>query len=296
MEEDIDRLEYTKEVRRITFYGLIVNILLTVFKIIIGFIGKSSSVLADGVHSLSDCSTDIAVIVGVKFWNKAPDSDHPYGHRRIEAMISVFIAIALGLVGIFLIYDSIVKIHTRNYIIPEWSAFIIAFVSIITKEILYRWTVKKSEILKCNALRANAWHHRSDAVSSIPVAVAISFCKYDARFAVLDPVASVAVSFFILKAAYDISMPALLELSDSGTDENNINTIKELVSSIEGVESIHQIRTRYQGNGIFVDLHVQVNPDLTVREGHSIAGRVKHMLLEKGPQVHDVLVHVEPNE
>ncbi len=296
MSEELDIIQHNCEVRRVTIYGLIINIVLTLLKIVIGFFAGSSSVIADGVHSLTDCSTDIAVIVGVKYWNKGPDIDHPYGHRRIEAMTTVFIGIMLLVAGLVLIYNAITKIHSQTFAVPEWSAFIVAILSIVTKEALYRWTFNKSVELKCNALKANAWHHRSDAFSSVPVAIAIGFAKYDSSWAVLDPIASVAVSFFVLKASYDIAWPALLELSDSGANEDKVKLIQVLVSSVEGVKSLHQLRTRFQGNGIYVDLHIQVDPNITVREGHSIAGRVKHLLLKEDSQIIDVLVHLEPDD
>ena len=211
-------------------------------------------------------------------------------------MTSVFIGIVLALVGLLLIYNAAIKLHSHQFNVPEWSALIIAIISIISKEILYRWTLKKSEELKSTALRANAWHHRSDAVSSFPVAIAIGFTKYDSSWAMLDPIASIAVSLFILNAAYTIVWPSLLELSDSGASEQKIKDIEKLISSVEGVLSIHALRTRYQGHGLYVDLHIQVDPEITVREGHAIAGRVKHLLLKDGPEIMDVLVHIEPDE
>ncbi len=295
LEQNDQTAQNTAEIRRVTFCGLILNAVLTLFKIIVGIIGNSSSVIADGIHSLSDCSTDIAVIVGVKYWNKAPDEDHPYGHRRIEAMISTFIGLALAAVGIFLIYGAIVKLHKGEYLIPEWCTFWVAIASIVVKEALYHWTVKKAEKLKSTALRANAWHHRSDAISSIPVALAIGVAKYDQSWAMLDPIASVAVSFFILQAAYLIAWPSLCELADAGASEASLQRIKEIVTAVEGVQSVHCIRSRYHGNGLHVDLHIQVDPNITVREGHAIAGHAKRHLLEDGPEIVDVLVHLEPS-
>lgn len=286
----------TVEVRKVTLWGLVINVILTTFKIIVGHIGGSSSVIADGVHSLSDCSTDIAVIVGVKYWNKAPDEDHPYGHRRIEAIVSAFIGLILGVVGFYLIWDAIAKLHVGKYRVPEWSTFIIAIVSVVLKEILYHWTYRKSYELKSSALKANAWHHRSDAISSIPVALAIAFTKYDSSWAMLDSIASVAVSFFILQGAYAIVKPALLELTDAGASEASLKKIEEIVTGVEGVLSIHALRSRYIGSGWQVDLHIQVDPEITVFEGHAIAGHAKRLLLEEGPDIIDVLVHLEPGE
>ncbi len=285
-----------REIHRVTVIGLIINSILTLGKIIIGYFGNSSSVIADGVHSLSDASTDIAVLVGVKYWNQPPDACHPYGHRRIEAMISVLIGAVLGLAGLFLGWGAIEKFHHGEYVVPAKITLIIAIISIISKEWLYRWTAKAGKKLKSSAVVANAWHHRSDCISSIPVAIAISMTMVDPKWAFMDPVATLAVSVFIIQAAYVICSPSLKELSDGGAGAEVMHSIEKIVLQVEGVESVHAVRSRFHGSGLHVDLHIQVNEKLTVREGHNISGRAKRRLIEEGPDIVDVLVHIEPAE
>jgi len=284
------------EIKRVTIIGLIGNLLLTLGKVLIGFFGNSSSVIADGVHSLSDASTDIAVIIGVKYWNQPPDSCHPYGHRRIEAMVSVLIGLVLGLAGIFLGFSAFEKFRSGQYVVPAGATLAVALVSIVVKEALFRWTFIAAEQLKSSALRANAWHHRSDALSSIPVAIAIGMAMLDPKWAILDPVATFAVSAFIVQAAWKIVSPSLAELSDAGADSKVLQTIETIVLRVDGVESVHAVRSRFHGSGLHVDLHIQVDENLTVRQGHEISGHAKRRLIEEGPDIVDVLVHIEPYE
>ncbi|GAB1355785.1 cation diffusion facilitator family transporter [Erysipelotrichia bacterium] len=290
------QLSTESEIRRVTIIGLAVNLFLTLGKIIIGFIGNSSSVIADGVHSLSDASTDIAVIVGVKYWNQPPDSCHPYGHRRIEAIISIFIGAVLGLAGLFLGWGAIEKFHHGQYVVPAGITLIIAIISIFSKEWLYRWTAEVGKKVRSSAVMANAWHHRSDSLSSIPVAIAISLAMYNPKWAFMDPVATLAVSAFIIQAAWKICSPSLAELTDAGADAGVLKTIETIVLKVDGVESVHAVRSRFHGSGLHVDLHIQVDENLTVREGHTISGICKRRLLDEGPDIVDVLVHIEPYE
>lgn len=284
------------EIHKVTLIGMSVNIFLTLGKIIIGTIGNSTSVIADGVHSLSDVSTDVAVLIGVKYWNQPPDSCHPYGHRRIEAMISVFIGAMLALAGLFLGYGAIGKLHDGVYVVPAQITLIIAIISIFSKEWLYRWTANIGRRLKSSAVVANAWHHRSDSFSSIPVAIAISMAMINPRWAFLDPVATLAVSAFIIQAAYVIMSPSFKELSDGGADETVLQAIETIVLKVEGVNSVHAVRSRFHGSGLHVDLHIQVDGNLTVHEGHIISGCAKRRLITEGPDIVDVLVHIEPDE
>ena len=290
----VEAARANQEVRKVTLVGMLINMGLTTGKIIIGYLGNSSSVIADGVHSLSDVSTDIAVLVGVKYWNQPPDTCHPYGHRRIEAMISVLIGGVLGLAGLFLGWGAIEKFHHGDYMVPAQMTLVIAIISIISKEWLYRWTADVSRRLKSSAMLANAWHHRSDSLSSIPVAIAISMAMINPKWAFMDPVATLAVSVFIIQAAWIISSPSLKELSDGGASLEVLHGIENIVLKVEGVESVHAVRSRFHGSGLHVDLHIQVKEHLSVREGHNIAGCAKRRLLEEGPDIVDVLVHIEP--
>jgi cation diffusion facilitator family transporter len=285
-----------KETKRVTIIGMLVNIVLTIFKIIVGLLANSSSVVADGVHSLSDVSTDVAILVGVKYWNEPPDAEHPYGHRRIETMTSVFIGLALLTASVFLGYGAIIKLQGGAFVVPDSIALVAAIISIILKEWLFHWTYKTGKKIKSQAVIANAWHHRSDCFSSIPVAISIALATYNREWAFLDPVATLAVCAFIVQAAYQILTPALLELSDRGADKAVLKQIEATVLEVAGVKSVHAVRSRYHGNELYVDLHIQVDGELSVREGHNISGAAKARLIEKGPDIVDVLVHVEPYE
>lgn len=285
-----------KQIKIVTVAGMAINIFLTFLKIIIGYIGKSQSVIADGIHSLSDCTTDIAVLVGLKYWNQPPDECHPYGHRRIETMTAVLIGVFLAGAGIFLCWEAIEKFHEGNFVVPASITLIAAVVSILVKEILFHWTIKVSKKVNSPALRANAWHHRTDSLSSIGVALAISVSLYNPEWAILDPIAAFAVGIFIIQAAYKIVNPAIEELSDRGATPEQIEEIQAIVLKVEGVRSIHALRTRFLGSGLQVDMHVQVEGNLTVLKGHEIAGHAKRHLLEDGPAIIDVLIHIEPFE
>ncbi|MDD2997980.1 MAG: cation transporter [Erysipelotrichia bacterium] len=284
----------TGEIRQVTLVGMLLNLFLTVVKILAGYFGNSQSVIADGIHSLSDCSTDVAVMVGVKYWNQPPDECHPYGHRRIEAMISVLIGAVLALAGLFLGYGAYGKFMGGNYVVPAGITLTVAIVSIVVKEWLFRWTYKVAERLKSSAMKANAWHHRSDCLSSIPVAFAIGMAMVNPKWAILDPLATFAVSLFIIQAAYKIVSPSIRELADAGADTTVLNKIEAIVLQVDGVGSVHAVRSRFHGSGLYVDLHIQIDENLTVRQGHEIAGRAKRRLLDDGPDIVDVLVHIEP--
>lgn len=284
-----------QEIRRVTFWGLFVNLLLSISKLAIGFLGHSQSLIADAVHSLSDTSTDLAVLVGVRFWSAPADANHPHGHGRIETLITFFISIVLASVGAGLAYRAIVTLPELVHVIPEWSVFIMACLSIIVKELLYRWTVHIGTRVKSSALIANAWHHRSDAFSSVPVAVAVLASRIQPNWVFLDNIATVIVSVLILQAVWKIARPALGQLIDTAADQEEQQAIVDLVLDCEGVLAVHALRTRYIGPGLQVDLHVLVEPELTVREGHDIARGVKKRLLIQMPNIVDVLVHIEPN-
>lgn len=286
--------EATRDMRQVTLAGMFINIALTIGKILAGYFGNSQSVIADGFHSLSDCSTDIAVLVGLKYWNQPPDECHPYGHRRIETMVAVLIGLVLAGAGIFIGIEAINKFRSGSYVVPASVALLVSIVSIIVKEFLYRWTMRVANRLKSQAMRANAWHHRTDSFSSIAVAIAISMAMIDPKWALLDPVAALAVAAFIIQAAYKIVGPSLKELADGGADGKALKEIESIVLDVAGVVSVHALRSRYIGSGLQLDLHIQVDGDLSVRRGHEIAGAAKRSLIHQGPDVVDVLVHIEP--
>jgi cation diffusion facilitator family transporter len=285
-----------QEVRRITLLGLFVNLGLCVLKFAFGVIGGSQALIADAVHSLSDTSTDLAILIGVRYWSAPADADHPHGHGRIETLVSFFIGAVLAGVAIGLVYRALATLGGRHSFTPGWTVFAAACSCIVIKECLYWWTISVATRAKSSALAANAWHHRSDAFSSVPVAAAVLCGRLWPQWGFLDHVASVIVSVLVFQAAWRILEPAFRQLIDAGASETERRTITELVATVEGVEAVHAVRTRHIGPGLQVDLHVLVAPDISVREGHTIAGHVTERLRDDGPNVVDVLVHIEPYE
>ena len=275
---------------------MLVNILLAGVKMLVGFLGHSQAVIADGVHSLSDLATDIAVLFGVKFWTAPPDQNHPYGHRRVEALITVVIGLILVGVAIGIGYNSITTIHVNPLKTTGRIALIGPILSIIFKEILYRWNIDVGKRIRSTAVIANAWHHRSDAISSLPAMIAVIAASINPEWAFVDHIGALVVSLFILKVAWGIVGPSLAELTDAGAGEKERLLIESMCCQVGGVKEVHAIRTRKLGSGIHVDLHILVNPEIPVRQGHQISEDVKSRLLSQGPQILDVVVHLEPFE
>lgn len=284
------------EIKRVTFIGMILNIALSAVKFAAGFFGNSQAVVADAFHSLSDCVTDVAVLIGSSYWSAPPDETHPHGHRRIETVITVFIGLALVVVALMIGWNAVSTMMDKDNEPPEMIAFIAAVLSIVVKEGLYQWTAFVGKRVKSPAMIANAWHHRSDALSSIPAAVAVIAAIVFPGYGFIDHIGALLVCIFIFHAAYKISWPALCELTDTGASQKVCDNIELLAKQVEGVKDVHKCRTRYLGSGLQVDLHVLVDPVLSVREGHDISAKVKEELIKKGPEVIDVVVHLEPFE
>ncbi len=285
-----------KTVRRVTKTSLAINLILSAVKLIGGIWGSSQAVVADAIHSLSDCVTDMAIIVGVRYWSQPADKDHPYGHKRIETVVTVFIGLVLAIVAFGLIYDAILSFTQTARETPGIAALIAAVISIVVKETLYHWTKSVGIKIKSSALIGNAWHQRSDALSSIPAAIAVTASAVDPSFAFLDGIGALIVSMFILYAAWNIAMPAIGQLVDRGADEKDTKRILIVALEEQGVQDVHKIRTRFSGLGLHVDLHVLVDGSLSVRKGHDISESVKARLLDKCQDVVDVIVHIEPND
>jgi cation diffusion facilitator family transporter len=285
-----------RELRRVTWVGLLANLFLSSLKFVGGIFGASQAVVADAVHSLSDSTTDVAILIGIRYWSKPPDEDHPYGHRRIETLVTITIGLLLVGVAAGLAYNALVNLQEKHSSGPNWIAFVAAAVSIVCKEFLYHWTVAAGRRHKSPAVIANAWHHRSDALSSIPVAMAVLGAALYPAWIFLDHVGAVVVTIFILQAAWKIMWPALKEIVDAGASERDCEQIKTVALGVEGVKDVHAIRARYLGSGLQADLHILVDGDKTVREGHDLSEKVKELLLANGPDVVDVVVHLEPAE
>jgi len=285
-----------KKIQKTAAISLAVNILLTALKFTCGILGKSQVMMADAVHTLSDTVTDVAVFTGSAYWSKPPDKEHPYGHRRIETLITIFISLSLASVGLVLAYNGLTCLLEGNVQKTGWIAFIAAIISLFSKEILFRWSFSIGKKTGSSALIANAHHQRSDALSSIPAAIAVAASAINPKLWFLDDIGAIVIAFFIMNIAWKIGCPALSELIDTGAPQKDLEHIKTLTLEINGVRDAHAVRTRYIGSGIQTDLHVLVDPEITVREGHRISDKVKQHLTSKGPNIIDAVIHVEPYE
>jgi cation diffusion facilitator family transporter len=260
-----------------------------------GIIGHSQAVLADALHSLTDSVTDIAVILGVRFWTAPADEDHPHGHGRVETLVTVFIGLAVGAVAIGIGVEAIRGLRHEPEVAPSGIALVVSLISMGVKEALYRWTARVGREVGSPALEANAWHHRSDAISSIPAAAAVAVSIIDPEWAVVDRVGAVVVCLLILQASWRILRPAVDQLIDAGAPAAERRRIEELALEVDGVEAAHAVRTRYIGSKLAVDLHVEVDGGLGVGDGHAIAVAVREKLIADGPNVADAVVQIEPH-
>lgn len=285
-----------KQIRFVTVIGLLCNLFLTGAKLAAGLLWASQALVADAVHSLSDLATDFAVLFGVKYWSAPPDANHPYGHGRIETLITSLIGIALAAVGIGIGWNAVFTIAEPHAQGPGWLAFVVALVSIVSKEFLYQWTCRVGRRVGSGAVIANAWHHRSDALSSIPVALAIALAVFFPKLTYVDHLGAIVVSAFIIHAAWVIVKPTLVELTDSNVGEDTQKEILRTAKSFAEIKSVHAIRTRKAGSGICADLHIMVDGGMSVSEGHAVSRSLKQRLLGGGSGIVDVVVHLEPFE
>ncbi len=284
-----------QQAKRITIAGFGINFLLAGLKFSVGFFGRSQAVMADGVHSLSDMVTDLFVLIGIKFWSAPADECHPYGHQRIETITTVGIASLLAFAAAGLGWRAVHQLADPTC--PPLSyVFIAPLISIIIKEILFRRTREVGSRIHSPAVMANAWHHRSDVISSIPPLVAVIAAAINPKWAFLDAVGALIVALLILRVAWKIAAPALAELTEKGASPQDLQIIESLACEVSGVCSVHKIRTRRLGAGLFIDLHVVVDGSLTVRDSHEIANVMQKELIDNGPAIADVTVHMEPND
>ena len=283
-----------KEIKNVTVVGIIVNLFLSITKLVIGYLGNSQALIADGVHSFSDLATDLSIIFGVKYWLAPADEEHQYGHRKIELLVTIFIAIALAFVGISIFAKAILALKQNNIQSPSLVAFVGAMLSIISKEWLYRYTVKKANMLKSPAVKANAWHHRSDAISSLPVAIVIIIAAIFPKLIWLDAIGAIVVSVFIIYPAYTIFKKSILSILDESVDSETLSKIEQIALQTKDVKEVHDIRTRKAGETFFVDMHILVDGNISVQEGHDISEEVKLNLMRSNEDILDVLVHLEP--
>jgi len=283
------------ETQRVTLVGAIINLLLATAKVLVGWLAQSQALVADGIHSLSDLLSDALVWFAAHHASQAPDLDHPYGHGRFETLATLGLSLMLLLVAAGITWDAIERLfHPEELLSPSYPALVVALISILANEWLYHYTIKVSRRLKSDMLRANAWHHRSDAVSSIVVLVGVAGTM--AGLSYLDAIAAILVGLMIAHVAWELGWPAIQELVDAGLAEERLEKIKRVILAVDGVQAIHMLRTRLMGGQASVDVHVLVDPWLTVSEGHMISQRVMDSLLEGVDEVSDVTVHIDPED
>lgn len=272
---------------------MIANGFLSVIKILIGFLSKSNGMIADGFHSFSDFISTIAVIISLKLSSKPADHDHPYGHEKIESLASIFLSLTLALLSIGLSFSAYKNISNNNLFIPGKAAIFAAILSIIIKEWMYHYTIKYAKLLNSPSMKADSWHHRSDALSSVAALIGIMGSRLG--FPILDSLVSILISFLILKVSFKILKEGIEQLIDKSASDEIINNMIKKIESVPGVKNIDNIKTRLHGNKIYVDLEISVDKNLTVLEGHNIAQEV-HNIIEEDTNVKHCMVHVNPYE
>jgi len=282
-----------RQIKSITYIGIAVNIALSVVKVVIGSLAGSLALLADGVHSLSDVATDAVVLLGLRLGSKEPDQSHPYGHGRAETFSAGLIALVLILVGGAMIYYATMAIARDEVTVPRLGVLIAAIVSIVAKEWLYKATQKIAIQSHSPALYANAWHHRSDALSS--VAVVIGFISLEFGFGHGDQVAAIAVGLMIIWVGVRIVSGSLRELTEGAVDSDTIEHIRGVINANSSVRQWHKLRTRTVGREVFLDMHILVDPDLSIGAAHEIAENLENALHEQITRPVNITVHVEPD-
>lgn len=290
-------MEKNKIANRVSVQTIIANLILSVFKLIIGFIGNSSAMISDAVHSASDVFSTIVVMIGIKMSAKESDKEHPYGHEKMECVAAIVLAIVLFITGLGIGVEAFRTIFSGNYEnleIPGILALIAAVISILVKEGMYWYTRYFARKINSGALMADAWHHRSDALSSVGALVGIFGARHG--FAVMDSAASLVIFVFIAKAAYDIFMDAIDKMIDRSCDETTQKQIYECILETENVLGIDLLQTRIFGNKIYVDAEIEVDGDVTLNEAHDISELVHQRIEEKFDMVKHIMVHVNPDK
>ena len=295
MNMECENAEIVRSVRRVTFAGMAINVALAVAKAAGGLMFSSQALLADAIHSVSDLVTDFAVVLGVRYWVAPADAEHPYGHGKIEALVTVFIALALAVVAWELGAHAAGSLCDGKQVAPPGiAAAAIAAVSIVLKELIFRWTRNVARRVKSPALESNAWHHRSDALSSVPVAIAVAVAWFFPSVAWADAAGALVVGAFILHVAWTLAWPALQELVDANMAEKATQVV-DVARKVGGVRGVHKVRVRRYGRLYQADLHIQVDSSLSIVAGHDLGHQVQEAVVGAGIEVSDVVVHVEPD-
>ncbi len=277
---------------KVSLISIVFNVILCVFKIFAGILGNSKAMIADGIHTLSDVLATFVVYLGLKVSSKEADENHPYGHEKYEPVFAKIVSVILIITGFVIGYKSILALIKGNIKVPGRIALIAAFVSIIMKEGMYWYTIKVAKKINSISMEADAWHHRSDAFSSIGTFAGILGARMG--YVILDPIAGIIVSFFILKVGIEFYLRATRQLVDEAADIETIEKIRNFTCSVKGVEGIKDLKTRIFGNKMYVDIDIFVDGMLSVEEGHNIAENVHDIIEKKIGNVKHCMVHLEP--
>jgi len=292
--------ETVRVIRKVTIVGIWINAVLIAIKLFFGYWGKSDALVADGYHSMSDFITDFIVIVFVAASYKEADSGHPYGHGKFETIATVMIGLILLGVGAFIGMEGISTLvgSLNGEVLPRpdiWTLYI-AVISILMKEFCYRYTIAYGRRMNSSALIANAWHHRSDAISSIATFVGVAIAIFmGSQWRIMDPIASIIIAVMICASAVKIALPPLNELIETSLPEEVIRKMTECIRSVPGVMKVHNLRSRRNGHSCIIDVNIHVNPDITVSAGHEIATDVERKLEQEFGKDLIIYVHVEPH-
>lgn len=288
---------FEKAAMKVSTVSIAANVVLTVLKLTAGIVAHSAAMISDAIHSASDVFSTIVVIIGIKISAKASDKDHPYGHERLECVAAIVLATILAATGIGIGYSAVTKIIGGEYTalaVPGILALIAAVISILVKEGMYQYTRIYAKKIDSSALMADAWHHRSDALSSVGALIGIAGARMG--LPILDPAASLVICFFIEKAAYDIFMDAVDKMVDKACDEETENRLRACAMEQDGVMGIDLLHTRVFGNKIYVDIEISADGGKTLRESHGIAECVHDSIEQTFPKVKHIMVHVNPAE
>ena len=288
-------MEETRIIRKLSRVGIWGNVLLAGFKLAAGIIGNSSAMVSDAVHSLSDVFATFVAYLGVRLSMKPEDENHPYGHERIECVASLILGLILAVTGFGIGYTGIQKIISHeDLVIPTMLPLVAAVISIVVKEAMFWYTMFYARKLNSSAFKADAWHHRSDALSSVGSFIGIGLAMIG--FPIMDPIASLVICLFILKVAYDISRDALDKMLDTSCDKDFEENLRTFIEDQPGVEHIDLLHTRQFGNKIYIDLEIAAQRDISLVEAHEIAESVHNSVENKYPNVKHIMIHVNPVE
>jgi len=284
-----------RAMNKATWWGVIINLMLAVAKLIIGVVGHSTALIADGLHSLSDLISDGLVLIATHHSNVEADEDHPYGHARYETLATTALGVMLIAVAVGVAIDAISHLLESTVILtPSTLALWVAGISVLSKELLYQYTALIGRQVKSKLLLANAWHHRSDAISSIVVFAGIAGAIWG--WPILDSVAALAVSLMIAKIGWDLSHSSVQELVDTALEPELLQQIRQYISQVDGVLELHMLRTRRMGHNALVEVHLLVDSQISVSEGHQISEAVEKMLIDNFEDINDVTVHIDPED